>query len=571
MSKTAIRLIIGINLCAALCAGNAYSQQITEAAASLEKIFVEACRERLVGNYDKAVPLLEDLLKKDNKNHAAMYELARVYDAQGKYEQAERLLQTAIPLSPENDWYKKFLADVYQKGGKFPAAAAIYEQLVKKEPRNEQYYFKWAYLLVKADAIDRAIKAYDELERNNGISEETVRRKHALYLGQGNNKKAAEELQRLIVAFPKRVDYRHLLAGFYEQTGDKAKALEEYRQILTVAPNDSKAQLALAGGRNAAGDDIAYLQSLKPAFENPGASIDLKIGKMIPLIQKVANTGNAALADAALELTAVLEKVHPGEAKPLAAAGDLLYYTGRHKEAFAKYQRALELDKAVFAVWEQVMRIRYESGQYAALLKVSEDALDYFPNRALAYYFNAAALIELGKIDEAGRVIEQAMLMTGNDKAIAALFIALKGALAHARKDSGKFAIYFDEALQLDPHSAYVISNHSYYLCQRNEQAVKAMEMAQKADKLQPGMARTQHTLGWLMLKNKDYTGAREHLSKALQINEEEDPLLLEHYGDALYQTGDTNGALAYWTKAQAKGGRSAVLDRKIAEKKWVE
>ncbi len=571
MSKTTFRLMVCIHLCVALGAGAAYSQQTTEAAAALEKVFVEACRERLIGNFDKAIPLLEDLLKKDNRNHAAMYELARVYDAQGKYEQAERMLLSALSLAPDNDWYKKFLADVHQKTGKFSAAAVIYEQLVKKEPHNEQYYFKWAYFLVKADAIDRAVKVYDELEKRNGISEESVRRKHSLYIGMGNNKKAAEELQRLISAYPKRVEYRHLLAGFYEQIGDKTKAQAEYRQILGIAPGDTKAQLALAGGRNAANDDISYLQSLKPVFENPGAPIDLKIGKIIPLIQKVADTGDASLADAALELTTILEKAHPGEAKPLAAAGDLLYYTGRFKEALNKYLRALEIDKAVFAVWEQVMRIRYEAGQYASLWKVSEDALDYFPSRAIAHFFNAAALVELGKPDEADAVIEQGLLMTPNESPMAALFIGLKGAVAHARKASGKFLIYYDEAERLDPKSAYVLSDYSFYLCLRNEQEAKAMEMAQKADKLQPGMARTNHTIGWLMMKNKDYAGARERLAKALQINGEEDPLMLEHYGDALFQTGDVDGAVNYWNKSQAKGGRSAVLDRKIAERKWYE
>lgn len=566
-----IRLIIGINLTLALHTGTTQAQQVSQAAAELEKMFVEACRERIVGNYEKAIPLLEELLKKDHKNHAAMYELARVYDAQNKPDQAERLLLTATSLAPDNDWYAKFLADVYNKTGKFQAAASVFEQLIKKEPNNESYYFRWAYFLVKADAVERAIKVYDDLEKRVGVTEESVRRKHSLYIGMGNNKKAAEELQRLIDAYPRRVEYRHLLAGFYEQIGDKTQAQAEYRRIMDIAPNDPKAALALAGGRNAAGDDISFLQSLKPVFENPGGNIDLKIGRMLPLIQKVADTGDMPLADAALELTAVLEKAHPGEAKPLAAAADLLYYTGRSKEALSKYQRALELDKAVFAVWEQVMRIRYEAGQYNALWMVSEDALDYFPNRAMAFYFNAAALVELGKPGEAEGVIDQALLMIPNESPSAALFLGLKGAIAHLRKSSDKFMIYFDEAGKLDPNSAYVLSNHSFYLCLRNEQAAKAKEIAQKADKLQPGMARTNHALGWLMLKDKDFAGARERLSKAIEINGAEDPALLEHYGDLLFQTGDTDGAVSYWNKAQAKGGRSSVLERKIAERRWYE
>ncbi len=549
----------------------ARGQQISEASISLEKIFVDACRERLIGNYDKAIILLEDLLKKDYRNHAAMYELARVYDAQGKHEPAELQLLKAIPLAPDNDWYKKFLADVYQKQGKFLAAAAIYEQLVKKEPHNEQYYFKWAYFLVKANAVDRAIKVYDELEKQNGIHEEAVRRKHALYIGMGNNKKAAEELQRLVSAYPKRLEYRHLLASFYEQIGDKAKAMAEYRQILSLAPGDAKAQIALAGGRNTQNDDLAYLQSLKSAFENPTAAIDLKIGKLLPFIQQVADTHEATLADAVIKLTDILEKVHPGEAKPLAAAGDLLYHSGRKPQALAKYQKALQLDKAVFAVWEQTLTILYEAGQYKALLKTAEDALDYFPNKVMAQYFYAAALLETGQSQEAARTIEQALLMAPDKSLPYALLQGLKAALACLQKSNNACTTDFETAEKLAPNVPYILANYAYYLCLLNEQPDKAKQLTEKVLKLQPDLVRNLHAAGWLALKNKDYPAARNLLGKAVQINEETDPLLLEHLGDACYQTGDVNVAVSWWAKAQAKGGRSATLERKIAERKYAE
>lgn len=573
MSKTMIRLVIGIHFCAALCtAGTVRGQQITEAVASLEKIFVEACRERLLGNYDKAIPLLEELLKKDSKNHAAMHELARIHDAKNAYEPAEKLMQSAIALAPENDWYKKFLADVFQKSGKFSDAAVLYEQLVKKEPNNENYYFKWAYFLVKADAVDRAIKVYDEYEKRTGIHEETVRRKHLLYIGLGNNKKAAEELLRLIAAYPKRIEYRHLLAAFYEQIGERTKAEAEYRQILTIVPNDPKATLALTNGRQAAAtDDISYIRSLRPVFENPSASIDLKIGKLLPFIQKVADTGDAQLAAVVLELTQVLETVHPAEAKPLAAAGDLLYYSGKKKEALAKYRQAIELDNSVFAVWEQVLSIRYELGNYEKLQKDAEDALDLFPNRAIAYFFYAAALLESGEMKSVESDVEQALLMVGNNNRVLALLLGLKGGVLHARKSYEKSDIVFSEVFALDPNSAYMLSSYAYYLCARNEHTDRALTMAQKAAKLVPGMVRTDHAIGWALLKKKDYTGARENLAKALQNNGEENAQLLEHFGDLLSLTGDTNGALQYWNKAQSKGGGSALLERKIADKRWYE
>jgi len=571
MIMNIIRRSAGILLGLVFFYGNTFAQQTTEAAANLEKIFVDACRERMIGNYDKAIPLLQDLLRKDNNNHAAMYELARVYDARKEYEPALKQMNSAIGLDPGNIWYRKFLADLHQKTGNFKAAGAIYESLAQQSPNQPEYYFKWAYFLVKSDQIEPAIKVYDELEKRTGVNEEATRHKHSLYIGLGNNRKAAEELQKLINTFPGRLEYRHLLAGFYEQIGEKVQAKEVYRQILSIAPSDSKAQLALAGQGSPSKDENAWLNELKPVFENPGAPIDSKMGKIIPLIQKVANTGDSTLANMLLELTTLLERAHPGEAKPLAATGDLYYYSGRKKEAAAAYRRALDNDKAVFAVWEQLMSIQLESGQFAELSKTAEDALDYFPNRAICYYFSGKAALEQGNTEDAENALEQAQLMTGNDARLIALLSALKGGIAHARKAFPASDAAFTEALTKDPQSAFALSDYSYCLLNRNERLDQALIMAKKSDQIVPGAVRTLHSLGWLSLKQKEWTAARGFLSAAVVVNESKDGLLLEHYGDALFQTGDQEKAFTFWEKARLSGNRSAALDKKIAERRYVE
>ena len=166
-----------------------------------------------------------------------------------------------------------------------------------------------------------------------------IRRKHTLYLGIGNNKKAEKELDRLIAAFPDNIDYKHLLATFYEQTGEAAKATDIYQKILEIDPNDVKARLALAGVKSQDQDELFYLQTLKPIFEQADVDIDTKIEKIFPFIGKVAEEGDANLAKATLELTEILERVHPNEAKAFSASGDLLYYSGKRLEALDKYKK----------------------------------------------------------------------------------------------------------------------------------------------------------------------------------------------------------------------------------------
>jgi tetratricopeptide (TPR) repeat protein len=564
------RLLLG-SLFSLLFIMPAGAQQITQAAANMERSFVEACRERLVGNYDKAIPLLQDLLKKDNKNHAALYELARIFDIQSKYEQAESLMNQAMALDPANDWYKKFMADIYQKSGKFTKAASLYEWLARKEPNNEGYYFKWAYFLVKADEIDQAIKVYDELEKRVGVNEEAVRRKHSLYIGKGNNKKAAEELQRLINAFPQKLEYRHLLAGFYEQIGDKSKAEAEYRQILKIAPKDTKAGLALAGGRGASSDDQGYLQALRPVFDNAGADIDMKMSRLIPFIQKIAATGDSALANEILLLTDILEKIHPGNAKPLAAAGDVYFFSGRRKQALEKYTEALRYNKSVYAVWEQLMQIHYDAADYAGLSQVAEQALDYFPNKASAQLFKAAAMIDNKALTDAADILDQAALMVGTDAYAAAFLAGIQGTLLQEQKKIAEAEALFVKAAALYPAAPDLLCRYSRFLLRGAAGLDTALPMARKAADLLPENALYQYVLGMILFKQKKYAEALNPLGKALSLNEERSADFLETYGDASFLSGQPEDALQYWMKAKAKGASSAVLEKKIREKNWYE
>ncbi len=548
-----------------------YTQQISEKEISLQEKLIDASRERILGNYEKAIAIYQDILKEDERTPVAAYELARLFDTQGDNEQSLRYIKIAIAQEASNIWYKRFLADVYQKMGKNLEAASLYEELVKQEPKNEYYYYRWAYFLVRANDIPKALKVYDELERKIGVNEELSRRKHSLYAGMGNNKKAAEELERLIATYPSNIDYRHMLASFLEQLGESQLAKNVYKKILEVAPADAKARMALAGTPKGESDVLQYLQSLQPIFENTGINIDLKIGKLLPFITKVADTGDKELATAVLALTQILEKIHPQEAKGFAASGDLLYYSGNAKAALLKYQKALEKDDSVFLVWEQVMRILGELRDYASLRKITEEAMDLFPNKAIVFYLNGVAYDELNQKEQALESLEQAAIMAGRDGKLLFDIQLRRGCIYSALKKNTESSEAFEEALKLNAKSAEALNKYSYALALSGENLDKASIMARQANELSPNRADFQATYGWVYYKMKAYEDAKNWLSKALNNGGEQKPDILEHYGDVLFQLNDADGALQYWIKAQEKGSVSELLDKKIADRRLYE
>lgn len=542
--------------------------RVGESDVQLEQRFIEAELEKILGNYDKALAIYEEILKKDKKNHASAYEIARIYSRQSDLDKAIKSVKTAINLAPGNVWYKSFLVELYDKTGRYKEAAELYEEMVDLEPLNDQLYYRWAFFLVKSNDLNKALKVYDQLETTLGLNEETIRHKHRLYMGMGNHKKAGRELERLIEAFPQNTQYRHLLAEFYLQIGEQGEAQKIYRDILRIDPEDSKAELA-ATAKKASRNPSAggFAEQLKSIFEQDDVDIDLKISKIMPLIQEVANSGNKDLAEEILQLTDILEKVHPGEAKAFSASGDLLYYSGRKSEALAKYQKTLELDDTVYLVWEQIMSIHSEAGDYKRLLQASEETMDYFPNKAQAYYFNGLANHELGDAEEAISSLEQALLMAGDD---GRLIFSIQSQLAlsyYVQEQYNSAQQAFEAALQLNAKAPLVLNNYSYFLAQRGEQLEKAADMARQATQLAPDQAVFQDTYGWVFYKMQDYKKAKEWIGKALKNGGLDKPNILEHYGDVLFQLESKDEAVEYWQKALDQGSKSKLLQKKIADR----
>jgi len=504
-------IILSFLLCGSMLASPVFSQKkYTEEEVNTEKIFIEASREKVLGNYENAVALFKEVLKRDKGNHAAAYELARMYDVLDKDEKAQKAIKLAISLNMENEWYQMFLGDIYEKVKNDKEAAKVYKNLLKSEPNNEYYYYKLAFYLVRSNDAKGAIKVYDQLESKFGISEQTIGKKHSLYLGLGKQNKATKELQKLTNTFPSNIEYKHMLASHFKRIGDTENAKKTFQEILKINPEDAQANLALIGSNQ--NDDSEF-----------------------------------------------------------GVYGDLLNHSGRSKEALGKYMKTLELDKSVFTVWEQVMYLNFELQDFDALLQVSNDALDVFPNKVKAYYLNGIANSEKGNYQDAVDVFQQALMMSAKNPLMQSDIYGRLGEVYFNLKKYDHSDKNFEKALKGNPKSFSILDSYAYHLAQRGEQLEKAEQMAKRANELNPNNAQIQDTYAWVFYKMKNYENAKEWLEKSLKNGGKTSSSILEHYGDILYQLNEKDQALIYWQKAQEKGSTSEILEKKIADKKLHE
>ena len=73
-------------------------------------------------------------------------------------------------------------------------------------------------------------------------------------------------------------------------------------------------------------------------------------------------------------------------------------------------------------------------------------------------------------------------------------------------------------------------------------------------------------TYGWVLYEQGSYTLAKIYIERAVESSKEDDlsAVVVEHYGDVLFQIGEKEKALEQWKRAKELGEDSPVLNKKI-------
>lgn len=427
---------------------------IPEAEMKRQSAFLTAERDRLLGRWDKALEEYKGFVYDNPEADAAWYGLSRTYSATNDPINAMDAISKAIAIAPDNQWYMLFQADLFEKNGRNKDALATYETLVKRYPQTPEFYEKLAYLAVLNEDPKKALKALDKYEQIRGVKEANIAKKHLIYVGMGDNKKAAEEYRKLVNAFPGNIQYRYQLADFYERIGDKVNAKKTWEEIALQFPGDPMARLALTGQQNQSGAEAQYLESMRPLFADPKIAIDVKVKELVPFLAKLEKGADPSLASIMLELGGLLEKAHPDEPKAWSISGDMLYLTNKNTEALEKYRQCIKLNPAVFSVWDNTLNILRDQKNFPEMLSVAEKAMDAFPNQAAAYLHYGFAANNLKKYDDALNQLQQALIMSGANANLKAEILDQMGESYLGKGDKAKAVEQWKKALDINKSPA---------------------------------------------------------------------------------------------------------------------
>lgn len=493
----------------------------------LEKVFIEAGREKILGNYQEAVARYLEVLQKDNSNAPACYELAKLYDQLNQPDQAITRAARAVEIAPSELIYVRYYARLLDKQGNSKKAADLYDALVKTYPKNEGLYYEWSDYLSHALRHDQVIKVLDGMEKLLGLREPAILRKSEAYFRLDKSKKSIEELEKLANAYPDFAPYQLHVAKFYQSDKQPDKARQWYERVLKNEPNNEAANLYLADHFLTVKKDTSkYLQALTVLFEK-GDMSDAAMSKALAGMINAPRYNNALR-----NLAQLYAQQQPSSASAHLLYGRLLFEVQQYAAAAEEYEMGLEIDKNQLSAWATFLECHVFLGKLTELQAKALEVMELFPNHAEGYYYAAESYFAKGEYEKAVSELEYALPMVGSRPDWKARVQALLGkSYAKAKKTAQAEKMLPENARQF-PDDAYALAGHAWWLC-----------------------------------RQKQYGEAKNLMEKALSKGGDQCPPLLEQMGDTYYFLNDASNALLYWRKAADKGNHSTTLQQKITTK----
>ena len=531
-------------------------------------LFIDACGERMKGNFKESKKLFEECLLLNPKNPAPYYELSVIYKMTGDRNAALQNAKRCAAANEQNEWYQLLLAECFVANNQIQNAIKVRESLIKQFPKKNDLKEELAYEYSLVGQYDKAFKLYDELEKTFGPNEQTTYNKLKILKSIKDYKRAEEELLKLSAGDNNQARYYNDLADLYVETGQLEKAKNMYDKILAVDPNNPTVYLALHDYHVNTGNLPAAKKDLEKAIENPFLDIALK-AQIIEDYYKRAERGNREAFEEGMALSLAASKVHPLAMPINALCGDFNRLDKNNKSAMLYYFKAVNADKNNYRLWQNLLIVENDLYLNDSVARHAGQALEIFPNQPVFYLYAGIANGALKKHEIAEQQLNDGLALSFGNKRLTLDFLSASGDNYFQLKQHAKSDNSFEEALKIDADNTYVLNNYAYYLSLRNDKTELAEKLARRANELKPNNANYLDTYAWVLFKEKKYLSALEMISQAAKLNPS--PTILEHYGDILFFSDKPNEAVQQWQQAKAAGNKSEILIKKISEKKWYE
>jgi tetratricopeptide (TPR) repeat protein len=480
--------------------------------------------------YDKAIPLLADLVRQEPGWSDGPLLLAEAYASAGRNADAIAWLETQTEDDPR---LLPALGDFYEREERYNDAATVYGKAVQAAPRSVELRSRYASALLNAGGRDNAVKARDVLTQ---LVQGKPDARTLYLLSQAQRRagdvQAAEATARRVIAQNGKSPW-----GYYAL----AEALEERRQFQSVidelGPVVGSADAKGKSAADQAFDTSILLPHLAFAYQELG-NHDKAIATFEEARRRSPKDANIAgyLAEAniaAKKYSAAIDAAkagladHPDNMRLIRLEAQALRHSGKGKDGVSLLERAVKTHADDPSAYISLAQMYADTERHADAIKTLQDAQEKFPN-------DTSIVFELGsQYDRAKRFPD-----------------------AEAT---------FRQILTREPDNAAALNYLGYMLAERGERLDESVGYLKKALQLEPENGSYLDSLGWAYYKADKLDLAENNLKRAadqLRTNS----VIQDHYGDVLLKLGRYGDAIAAFTRAL--DGDGGEIDRSEIDKK---
>ncbi len=492
-------------------------------------IKINLAKEHLNNNLiNKALPLLQEVVKTDPKNKQAWLLLSFVYLELEFYKESLDSYKILLKQNPyDQEVIKGYMltllkAKHYKK--LFKTLSSYIKNPKLKKYRHEYYHIK----ALSYHQSDKKRKAY-LIEKN---LRSAVRLKPDFLPSVGvlnslyNDKKQFKKQEMLLEKYLKAKKWSDLHIGLellelYRQRKKNQKALKVLFQLKKAFPENKDLlfhKIILLVNMNQMKQALLEVEEFSKAYPK-----DVKNQQLFVFIYLKFHQ-----LEKAIKTLSQLNKKHINYENALWMVVNHLVEKKKQKKALFLLKRNLKHFKTTHSFLHYGILLSLER-EYKKSLKVIQKGLKEFPKDEELLFYMGNLHSQNGEFHQMVKTIEK--------------------------------------VLELNPNHFQALNYLAYSLADKNLQIDRAFQMAKKALLLSPDNGYILDTVGWILYKKGEFREAKFYLEKAVK-KEPKEALILEHLGDVYVQLNYIQKAIDIYKKAlvlESDDERKVLIKNKLS------
>ena len=554
MIKKRIEIVAVITLVViiASCAANKTNVKGTEQikkydAAAFDYVYVEALKQKLMGNGGEALKYLEQCVKLNPESDAAYYQMAQIIIASGDIVNGKKYAEKAYRLDNKNIWYIMMMSGIYYEQGNIDSAILVYTKAVDYYPQKQSLQLALANLYNEKKDFKKAMEIHKQLEETYGINEATTPGYVHCMVMAGNYDDALRKTEEVIKIFPAGIQYYALLAEIYREKGDRIKAQEVYEKLLEENPENPQIQISVCDFLiNERKFDDLFLM-LNPLIINTGVSREDKISLFARLIE-IKDLQDEYIDKVLLSLM-VFEAGYPDDDIIPLLRPEFLDNINRDNESIRLLEEIIDKKPGNYYAWEKLLLLYMQVRDFKQLMVKGEECASKFNRSYIAKLLYANGALENGKYEIALDELRKAQILAADNNDFIMQVLTMRADTYYRMKDYNRAFETFEEAIKIDNEDLTLLNNYAYYLAEQDMNLKLAEEMAKKVIEKEKDNATFLDTYAWVIYKRGRTKDAAKIMENII-LKDDGNAEYYEHYGFMLKSLKKCDRAIENWYQA---------------------